>query len=485
MQITQNIKLKQSQSLVMTPQLQQAIKLLQLNNIELCDMVNKELEENPFLENKSNEENVDVVESNTEDLCESFNTGESIKDEPKNEDFENRFDSDIHLNQVKSKSSSYDSIDTGSIVEQTVSEKITLKSILKNQSDIQFQSINEKEIAHILIDYIEPSGWMTTNLEDISSFSGYEIDEIKKILTIMQEFEPNGVFARNLAECLKIQLKNIGVQSKANSIIIDNLELLGNGDLKSLQKLTNLKEEALKSHIKLIRELNPKPGTKYSEAENNIFHPDVIVKKNRGEWEVELNDSTLPKITINDNYVKEIETLNCGESDKKYISENLNSARWLIKAIQQRNITTLKISSEIVNQQKLFFDKGKKYLRPMILKDVAKKINMHESTVSRVTSDKLMLTPIGIFEMKIFFSASINSTVEGEAHSAASVRESLKNLISNEPLNSPLSDEMIVTKLQCQGINLARRTVAKYRELLNIPASSVRKRMMKIQNINI
>ena len=207
--------------------------------------------------------------------------------------------------------------------------------------------------------------------------------------------------------------------------------------------------------------------------------------KNDSGWSVELNEGTLPKITVNEDYVKEIESLNCGDSDKKFINESLNSARWLLKAIQQRNITTLKISSEIVNQQKQFFEKGKKYLKPMVLKDVAKKINMHESTVSRVTSDKLMLTPRGIFEMKLFFSASISSTKEGETHSAESVRESLKKLISNEPLNNPFSDEMIVEKLQSEGIDLARRTVAKYRELLNIPASSVRRKIMKIQNMNL
>ena len=235
----------------------------------------------------------------------------------------------------------------------------------------------------------------------------------------------------------------------------------------------------------MIRSLNPKPGLKYSEDPENIFHPDVIVSKNKNEWSVELNKGTLPKITINEDYVKEIENLTCGESDKKFINESLNSARWLMKAIQQRNITTLKISSEIVNQQKQFFEKGKKYLKPMVLKDVAKKINMHESTVSRVTSDKLMLTPRGVFEMKLFFSASIGSTKKGETHSAESVRESLRKLISNEPLNNPLSDEMIVEKLQSEGIDLARRTVAKYRELLNIPASSARRKIMKIQNMNI
>tara|TARA_Y100000589_G_scaffold312695_1_gene333310 strand:+ start:2131 stop:3540 length:1410 start_codon:yes stop_codon:yes gene_type:complete len=468
----------------MTPQLQQAIKLLQLNNLELCDLVNKELEENPFLENQSTEEDSEINDENTNDLNESIENGEYLSDEPKNEDYEDIYESDYLSNSFKNNSSNNETLDPGSIAEQTISEKISLKSILKNQAEIEFSNQNDKKISEILIDYIDPSGWITTNIKEIASFSGFKEEDILSILYKMQGFEPNGVFARDLKECLMIQLKNSDEFTNERKLIIENIELLGNGDLKSLQKITNLKEDVLKDQIKFIRKLNPKPGTKYSEENNNIFHPDVIVSKKRGVWEVELNDSTLPKITINENYVKELESLNCGDSDKKYISDSLNSARWLMKAIQQRNLTTLKISSEIVNQQKMFFEKGKKYLKPMILKDVAKKIDMHESTVSRVTSDKLMLTPIGIFEMKIFFSASINSVKDGESHSAASVRESLKSLISNEPLNSPLSDEMIVSKLQSQGINLARRTVAKYRELLNIPASSVRRRMMKIQNIN-
>ena len=301
----------------------------------------------------------------------------------------------------------------------------------------------------------------------------------------MQSFEPNGVFARNLKECLIIQLQNDNKLTDSKKQIIENLELLGEGNLKELQKITGLREEELKENIKNIRLLNPKPGTKYSDEYSNIFNPDVIVTKNNQNWEVELNDSTLPKVTVNQEYINEIENLNCSDSDKKYITENLNSAKWLIKAIQQRNMTTLKISAEIVNQQKQFFEKGKKYLKPMILKDVAKKINMHESTVSRVTSEKLMLTPRGIFEMKIFFSASIGGTSDGESFSAASVRESLKKLISDEPMNNPFSDEILVNKLQSQGISLARRTVAKYRELLNIPSSSIRRRMMKIQNLNI
>ena len=191
----------------------------------------------------------------------------------------------------------------------------------------------------------------------------------------MQSFEPNGVFARNLKECLKIQLDNTEkFDSNKKNYNNYNIEMLGSGNIRGLQKLTTLNEEGLKEQIKLIRSLDPKPGRKYSNDSDNIFHPDVLVSKNNSEWSVELNQSTLPKITINEDYVKEIESLQCGESDKKFINESLNSARWLLKAIQQRNLTTLKISSEIVNQQKEFFEKGKKYLKPMVLKDVAKKL---------------------------------------------------------------------------------------------------------------
>ena len=484
MQITQNLKLKQSQSLVMTPQLQQAIKLLQLNNLELTELVNKELEENPFLENESSEEKVEKFEEETNDLSESFESGESIADEPKIDDYDNRWDTDLSY-QSYSKTTDSDSIDPGSVVEQTLSEKISLKGILKNQAELEFKSQTEKKISELLIDYIEPSGWITISIDELADFSGFDKTLIEKILLKMQNFEPNGVFARNLKECLIIQLRNEDKLNNSKKKLIENLELLGEGNLKELQKITNLREEELKENIKSIRLLNPKPGTKYSDENSIIFNPDVIVTKNNENWEVELNNSTLPKVTVNQEYVNEIEGLNCSESDKKYITENLNSAKWLIKAIQQRNMTTLKISAEIVNQQKLFFEKGKKYLKPMILKDVAKKINMHESTVSRVTSEKLMLTPRGIFEMKIFFSASIGGTNDGDSFSAASVRESLKKLISNEPMNNPFSDEILVNKLHSQGISLARRTVAKYRELLNIPSSSIRRRMMRIQNLNV
>ena len=255
----------------MTPQLQQAIKLLQLNNLELTDLVNKELEENPFLENQSTEENTEEFDDNTSDLNDSFESGESIKDEPKNDDYENRWDLES-TNSSYSKSSSNDSIDPGSVVEQTLSEKLSLKSILRSQADLEFKNEKEKQIAEILIDYIDPNGWITHNLDEISSFSGHEKNKIEEVLERMQKFDPNGVFARNLKECLMIQLINEEKITDERKIIIENLELLGDGNLKELQKKTNMKEEQLRENIGFIRLLNPKPGTKYSDENFNIFN---------------------------------------------------------------------------------------------------------------------------------------------------------------------------------------------------------------------
>lgn len=484
MQISQNLKLRQSQSLVMTPQLQQAIKLLQLNNIELCELVNKELEENPFLENENNEliENETSDEKDTENILEAFSSGQSIADEPSSSDYENRWDQDIKTN---SSNTNYETLDPGSIAEQTISERITLKSVLKQQSQVEFIDSKERMISEVLIDYIDSTGWLTKDLNELQEIIGTDIETIESIVSRMQKFEPTGVFAKNLQECLKIQLQHKEILSEEMQILIENFDLLAKGEIRSLCKICKISEVQLTKNIKIIKTLNPKPGTIYSEDNDQIYHPDVIVKQKNQLWEVELNNSTLPKIIVNENYVTELDKLTSSEGDKKFISESVTSARWLLKAIEQRNVTTLRISSEIVQQQKLFFEKGVSFLKPMILKDVAKKIGMHESTVSRVTTGKLMLTPRGIIEMKHFFTATINSTVKGETHSAASVRETLKNLISNEPLNNPLSDELIVVQLKKEGINLARRTVAKYRELLNIPASSERRKIMKIQSIQI
>ncbi|MBH43514.1 MAG: RNA polymerase sigma-54 factor, partial [Rickettsiales bacterium] len=403
MQISQNLKLKQSQSLVMTPQLQQAIKLLQLNNIELCELVEKELEENPFLEKDNQSDFLEQKkDSCTKNVDEAFQNGESQYEDPSNGDYENRWDQERNLS---SKSNNFETLDPGSIAEQTISEKVTLKSFLMKQANITFKTPQDKIISEILIDYIQPSGWLTTDLVELKNIIGCDEQTLNEVLLKMQKFEPTGVFARNLTECLRIQLKNENLLTDGIGLLIENFDLLAKGEIRNLCKICEMSEDELTENIKVIKTLNPKPGSLYSNDNDQIFHPDVIVSQKNNQWEVELNNGTLPKIIVNENYITELEKLGGSENDKKFITESINSARWLMKAIEQRNLTTLKISTEIVEQQKLFFKKGVSHLKPMILKDVAKKIKMHESTVSRVTTGKLMLTPRGVFEMKHFFSA--------------------------------------------------------------------------------
>ena len=256
------------------------------------------------------------------EIDESFSSGESQSDEPKNEDYENRWDVETSCMNY-SRNTNSESLDPGSIVEQTYAEKVTLKSILTNQAHLEFSNEKDRRISEILIDYIEPSGWFLQSLDEIESFSGFERNAIESVLRRMQKFEPSGVFARNLKECLSIQLQNTDSFSEKNITVVENLELLGEGNLKELQKITGMREEELKESIRRIRLLNPKPGLKYSDENLDLLSPDVIVMKNNNEWSVELNNSTLPKITVNNEYIREIESLKCNETDKKFISKIL------------------------------------------------------------------------------------------------------------------------------------------------------------------
>ena len=314
MQISQNLKLKQSQSLVMTPQLQQAIKLLQLNNVELCELVEKELEENPFLE-KDNESDLLEQRNNeyTENVDEAFQNGESQYEDPSKGDYENRWDQD---NNLSSKSNNLDTIDPGSIAEQTISEKVTLKSVLMEQANIAFKTSKEKIVSEILIDYIQPSGWLTTDLVELQNTIGCDEQTLNNVLIKMQGFEPAGVFARNLTECLRIQLKNQDLLTDGVSLLIENFDLLTKGEIKNLCKICGMSENELTDSIKIIKTLNPKPGSLYSDDNEQIFHPDVIVTQKDNQWEVELNNGTLPKIIVNENYIKELEKLGGNENDK-------------------------------------------------------------------------------------------------------------------------------------------------------------------------
>ena len=495
MQLAQQIKMRQSQSLVMTPQLQQAIKLLQMTNIELCQYLENQQSENPFLEvENSIESNAKSIndkksENITTNISDGLKNGSSISDDPSNnQDYENRFETEIserpkldtpsnNLNKVTTE-------DFDDYISNLANKPETLKEHIQKQISLELKAPKDLMIASYLIDYLEPTGWISTDIELISKETDCDVDKIEEVLVKLQKLEPAGVFARDLSECLKIQLNEMSLLSVGLSVLLDNLNLLANGEIKELMKITGFDQEEISKSISLIRSLNPKPGEKFSFDETIQNSPDVIVTKGSKGWIVELNKSTLPAVIIDENYISKLTSKKHDNNSSSYISDTIASARWLKRSVEQRNSTTLTIASAIVAQQEEFLEKGLSYLKPMVLRDIASSVGMHESTVSRVTTGLTIETPRGCFAMKYFFSVSLNSANNNETHAATAVRETIKKLISEEPSKKPLSDEAIATIMKKDGIDLARRTVAKYREIMKIPSSAQRKRQSRLAEIS-
>ena len=464
MQINQRLNVKQSQSIVMTPQLRQAIKLLQFSNLELSNYIEEEIEKNPFLDNKKNQmdENTNVEVSNSSE--------------------ENRENDSMWKEKINNNNSiSYE--DISSFEDRIASPKKSLRTHLMDQILLDIPKGEERKIAILFLDVIEPSGWINVNISDFSHKNNINQDIALAVLEKLQKLEPVGVFARNLGECLRIQLNEKNKLNDKLAIITKNLDCLARGEIKKLCKMTSLSEEKLSEHINTIKTLNPKPAEYYAEDSLSIDPPDVLITKAKKGWKVELNKSTMPSLIVHEDLADKVKNNNSKDTDKKYVTENINSARWLIRAIQQRNSTTMKVAIEILKQQSDFFKNGPGHLKPLVLRDVAKSISMHESTVSRVTRSKLIQTPWGLFQMKDFFSSAVGVASDDEAHAAKTVRTLLKNLISNEKDSKPYSDDKISQILKNEGVNVARRTVAKYREMLNIPSSAERKRLMRLNKV--
>jgi len=494
MQLAQQIKMRQSQSLVMTPQLQQAIKLLQMTNIELCQYLENQQSENPFLEvENSIESNSKSIndkknENITTNISDGLKNGSSISDDPSNnQDYENRFETEISERPKLDTPSNLNKVSTDDFddyISNLANKPETLKEHIQKQISLELKAPKDLMIASYLVDYLEPTGWISTNIELISKETDCDVDDIEEILVKLQKLEPAGVFARDLSECLKIQLNEKSLLSDGLSVILDNLNLLANGEIKELMKITNFDQEEISKSISLIRSLNPKPGEKFSFDETIQNSPDVIVTKGSKGWLVELNKSTLPAVIIDENYISKLTSKKHDNNSSSYISDTIASARWLKRSVEQRNSTTLTIASAIVAQQEEFLEKGLSYLKPMVLRDIASSVGMHESTVSRVTTGLTIETPRGCFAMKYFFSVSLNSANNNETHAATAVRETIKKLISEEPSKKPLSDEAIASIMKKDGIDLARRTVAKYREIMKIPSSAQRKRQSRLAAIS-
>ena len=494
MALGQRLEIRQGQSLVMTPQLQQAIKLLQLSNIELAEYCEAELEKNPLLERDESQPRDDERES-----VEKQSASERADESLAREDFskvadldpsaqDNMYDDDpsqrlaaaggqplTDWTTVRS-AGRFDGEDDG--LESTLAGGGTLKDHLDAQLAIAALLPADRMICMALIDAVDEAGYVRADLKEIAERLGTDLEDVEAVLGVLQGFDPVGIGARDLAECLSLQLKAKDRLDPAMAALLTRLDLLARRDMSGLCALCGVDAEDIADMIAEIRDLNPKPGLAFGAEQVAPVVPDVFVRVGPdGAWLIELNSDTLPRLLVNSRYYAKVNKNARDKDSKTYLTDCLNSANWLVKSLDQRARTILKVASEIVRQQDSFLAYGVRHLRPLNLRTVADAIQMHESTVSRVTSNKYIATPRGVFELKYFFTASIQAVNGAESHSAEAVRDRIREMIENEESRDILSDDRIVSLLTADGVNIARRTVAKYREALRIPSSVERRRL--------
>ncbi|HVV40391.1 MAG TPA: RNA polymerase factor sigma-54 [Nitrobacter sp.] len=520
MALTQRLEFRQSQSLVMTPQLMQAIKLLQLSNLDLAAFVEEELERNPLLE-RAGEAAEPTVPGESDagpatemsDRFEAMPGGDGAADlassdgfEPGAEEWMSRdlgsrteieqtFDAGLEnvFPEEPAETAARAAQDAAPTaftewgggasndddynLEAFVAAETTLGDHLAGQLAIAFAAPAQRMIGQYLIDLVDEAGYLPADLGGVGEKLGASETDVAAVLAVLQTFDPPGICARTLSECLAIQLREKDRYDPAMQALVAHLDLLAKRDAAGLRKICGVDDEDLADMIGEIRQLDPKPGLKFGATRVQAVVPDVYVRPGPdGGWLVELNSDTLPRVLVNQTYYAELSKTIRKDGDKSYFTDCLQNATWLVRALDQRARTILKVSTEIVRQQDGFFTHGVAHLRPLNLKAVADAIQMHESTVSRVTANKYMATNRGVFELKYFFTASIAAADGGEAHSAEAVRHHIKQLIDAESPSAILSDDTIVERLRASGIDIARRTVAKYREALRIPSSVQRRR---------
>ncbi|PIE23993.1 MAG: RNA polymerase factor sigma-54 [Neptuniibacter caesariensis] len=503
----QTLHLKIGQQLTMTPQLQQAIRLLQLSTLDLQQEIQEALENNPMLDLNEDEADSATRDDNSPATTDEDNSAVTANDATKqptqeleyedklpaedswNENIPAELSTDSHWEDTFQSSTTpglgkedFDSFESNDTADETLQDHLHWQLNLTPMSDL------DRLIATNIIDGIDADGYLTTAVNDIAehlqsaveSDERVEIDEVEAVLHRIQQFDPPGVACRDLGECLCIQLRQLPDNTpwvpEAIKISQHYITLLGTHDYRQLMRKTRLKEPELQQVIQLIQSLNPKPGASISNTAAEYVIPDVIVTKQHGEWKVSLNPEVAPKLRINSGYaglVKRADT----SSDNTYLKNHLQEARWFIKSLQSRNETLLKVSAEIIKRQSGFLDHGEESMKPMVLHDIAEAVDMHESTISRVTTQKFMHTPRGIFELKYFFSSQI-STISGGAASSTAIRALIKKMVAAENTAKPLSDNKIAQFLDEQGFKVARRTIAKYREAMGIPPSNERKRLV-------
>lgn len=482
---TQSLDLRQSQNLVMTPQLQQAIKLLQLNNMELEEFIEEQIADNPLLEkDTSSPEDTAATDDGADDNAKS-----ETKD-AMDEAFESTYESSAGASDFDTSSKTeigsggnakFEDIENA--LENRLTSEKSLREHLSDQLMLSCPDARDRMIGGLMIDHLDESGYMRTAPETLAEQLGCKIERVERLLATMKGFDPTGVFASGLAECLALQLDERGNLDAPMQKLLDNLELLGKYEHKKLCDICGVNETYLHDMIDEIRSLNPRPVGEFDHLVVQTAIPDVIMKrlpKNLGGgWRVELNTETLPRVLINNEYYTEVKTAAKDKESKEYINAQMANANWLVRAMDQRAQTILKTASAIIEEQDAFFNYGIEFLRPLKLADIAEAIDMHESTISRVTTNKYIGTPRGIFELKYFFSTGVGGEDGGIAHAAESIKARIKSMIDDENPKKILSDDKIVEMLKAEGIDIARRTVAKYREAMHIGSSVQRRREKK------
>ena len=502
-----SLVLKMGQQLTMTPQLQQAIRLLQLSTLDLQQEIQEALDSNPMLEREEDGDDFD----NSDPMAESIEkkSESPSADSPEQSEPDNHYDEPINtvenleegdwgdripnelpvdtawedIYQTSASSSPSSDDDEWDFTSRTSSGE-SLQSHLLWQLNLAPMSDTDRLIAATLIDCINPQGYLDETLEEVlESFDPeleIELDEIEVVLRRIQQFEPAGIGARDLRECLLLQLRQLPERtewlSEAIRLVSDHLDILGGRDYNLLMRRMKLKEDELRQIIDLIQTLNPRPGSQIEAGEPEYVVPDVIVRKHNGRWLVELNQEAMPRLRVNAQYAGFVKRAD-SSADNTFMRNQLQEARWFIKSLLSRNETLMKVATQIVEHQRGFFEHGDEAMKPLVLHDIAEAVGMHESTISRVTTQKFMHTPWGIYELKYFFSSHV-STAEGGECSSTAIRAIIKKLVAAENQKKPLSDSKIAGLLEEQGIQVARRTVAKYRESLGIAPSSERKRLM-------
>jgi len=466
--LVQNIK--QSQKMTLTPQLLKAIKLLELNNIDLDDYLQQEILDNPLLEKAGDDESLkDNINDNDKNLSSqdkleiSFSHNEDLEGSPS-------FDT---ANLYESSSTSIDNI-----IEETLESKNSLYQIITDQINISFQNKIDRLIALSILGFIEPNGYLKVSTKELSIDLNIDLLRIEKILKVLKSFEPLGVFSNDLEEFLTLQLKSQNLLDSDLKLLLRNLTILANENIFSIARKLKIDKEKLIDSLDILKRCSPSPIDTDSDLISHINSPDIIVEKDKNEWIVSLNEETLPKVILLTGYWEELSRKKLSKEDKKYLSKNFLAGKGLVKALEQRASTILKVAKEIIKKQDKFLDDGIMGLRPLKLKDIAEELDIHESTVSRITNSKTIYTPRGTYDLKFFFSKSLNTLSNDDGLSSKVVKEKIIQLINNE--EKILSDNKLSKLLKEEGINVARRTVAKYREEMTLPPSHQRKRLKQL-----